>query len=350
MKALLFVTGRGVGGDAVIALNTALALSEKGFECEFALDHQAPGYLFKKKGISWHKTNIPQAGGHAASKMTILKAGVKTLRASREAAKLCRNVKTDVVVGVIGGGAIIGCTAARMARIPAVGMVATPTDSKIVSQMTTTIALPESPLFGYQTKKNLHSSYLPINPDITGGNKENALKSMPDTFNENLPTILFSSGSTLFEKMAKAPSTVKDKIKANLLVVGGSLEQEYEDYLQSVMHLGYVDNLSDLYQLADLAVLSDDGLMIHEALACQLPTIALKRVKYGRYHNMAGIFPGAVLESDLDDLSEKIVQLQENRLEIKENIEGYAWKILETPLQIAEVVYQKYGEYNLKKI
>lgn len=346
MKALLFVTGRGVGGDAVIALNTAMALSEKGFECDFALDHQAQGYVFEKKGISWHKTNIPQAGGHAASKITILKAGVKTLKASREAAKLCRDLKPDIVVGIIGGGAIIGCTAARMARIPAVGMVATPTDSKIVSQMTTTLALPESPLFGYRTKKNVYSSYLPINPDITGGNKENALTSMPSDFNEDLPTVLFSSGSTLFEKMAKAPSVVKDDLDANLLVVGAPLEEKYGNYLKSVMHLGYVDNLRDLYRLADLAVLSDDGLMIHEALACQLPTIALTRVKYGRYHNMTSIFPGAVIESDLEDLSEKIGQILKNREKIEKSTQDYASKIMEAPSKIAEVVYQKYRDYN----
>ncbi|HMK54241.1 MAG TPA: glycosyltransferase [Methanobacteriaceae archaeon] len=346
MKALLFVTGRGVGGDAVIALNTARALSEKGFECEFALDHQATGYLFEKNGISWHNVNIPQAGGHAASRITILKAGVKTLKASREAAKLCRDLKPDIVVGIIGGGAIIGCTAARMARIPAVGMVATPTDSKIVSQMTTTIALPESPLFGYQTKKNVYSSYLPINPNITGGNKENALKYMPADFNKNLPTILFSSGSTLFEKMAKAPSIIKDELDANFLVVGAPLEKEYEDYLESVMHLGYVDNLPDLYQLADLVVLSDDGLMIHEALACQLPTIALTHVKYDRYHNMASIFPGAVIESDLRNLKEKICDILRNKEEIEKSTQDYASKIIEAPSKIAEVVYQKYGEYN----
>jgi UDP-N-acetylglucosamine--N-acetylmuramyl-(pentapeptide) pyrophosphoryl-undecaprenol N-acetylglucosamine transferase len=341
MKALLFVTGRGVGGDAVLAINTALALTEKGMDCEFVLDTQAPGYLFKKKGLPLHKTSIPQAGGHAASKVTILKAGFKAIKESRSAAKLCRKIQPDVVVGIIGGGAIIGCTAARMAGIPSVGMVATPTDSKVVSQMTTTISLPESPLFHYPNKKNNYPSYMPINPDITLGDRDQALKIMPAGFNEDLPTVLFSSGSTLFEKMAQAPSAVQDDLDANLLVVGEPLEERYLNYLESVLHLGYVDNLPDLYRLADVAVLSDDGLMIHEALACQLPTVALTRVKYGRYHNMASIFPGSVVESDLEDLSVKIEQIIQQKDEIKVETHKFAREILQAPSRIADIIYAK---------
>ncbi|MDD1763284.1 MAG: glycosyltransferase [Methanobacteriaceae archaeon] len=341
MKALLFVTGRGVGGDAVLALNTALALTEKGMECEYVLDHQAPGYLFKKRGLSWHKTSIPQAGGHAASKVTILKAGFKAIKESRSAAKLCRKIQPDIVVGVIGGGAIIGCTAARMAGIPSVGMVATPTDSKVVSQMTTTISLPESPLFHYNTKKNNYPSYMPINPDIISGNRDNALETMPEAYEKDFPTVLFSSGSTLFEKMAKAPAAVQDEVEANLVVVGDPLEKHYQKYLKSVLHLGYVDNLPDLYRLADVAVLSDDGLMIHEALACQLPTIALTRVKYGRYHNMASVFPECVVESDLDDLSQKIGQMIRKKDEIKPKTDKFAHEILEAPSRIADIIYAK---------
>lgn len=341
MKALLFVTGRGVGGDAVLAINTAQALKNKGIECEFVLDNQASGYLFKKKELSLHKTSIPQAGGHAASKVTILKAGFKAIKESRSAAKLCRRIQPDIVVGIIGGGAIIGCTAARMAGIPSVGIVATPTDSKVVSQMTTTIALPESPLFHHPEKKDNYPSYMPINPDITWGDREQALKTMPSDFDRDLPTILFSSGSTLFEKMAKAPSAVQDDLDANLLVVGEPLEKEYRNYLESALHLGYVDNLRDLYRLAEVAVLSDDGLMIHESLACQLPTIALIRVKYGRYHNMASIFPGSVVESDLEDLSIKIEQIIQQRDEIKVKTHKFAQEILQAPSLIADIIYDK---------
>ncbi|MCQ2972726.1 MAG: glycosyltransferase family 1 protein, partial [archaeon] len=41
MRALISVTGRGLGGDAVIALNLIKALEECGVECEIALDESA---------------------------------------------------------------------------------------------------------------------------------------------------------------------------------------------------------------------------------------------------------------------------------------------------------------------
>jgi UDP-N-acetylglucosamine--N-acetylmuramyl-(pentapeptide) pyrophosphoryl-undecaprenol N-acetylglucosamine transferase len=182
---------------------------------------------------------------------------------------------------------------------------------------------------------------MPINPEIIYGNKGRAIDSMPSDFREDLPTILFSSGSSLFKKMAKAPTMVHGKIEANILVVGELLEEKYKDYLKNVIYLGYVNNLPDLYQLADVVVLSDDGLMIHEALACQLPTIALTYVKWGRYHNMAGIFPNAVLESDLDDLSLNIEQIFNNKDEIRKKIGDYSTKILETPNKIGDIVLQK---------
>ncbi|MGZ7047982.1 MAG: glycosyltransferase family 1 protein, partial [Methanobacterium sp.] len=61
MKVLFVVTGRGTGGDSAVAINIAKALSEYGVKCEFALNHGSPGYLFKKDGIGWHETSIPQA-------------------------------------------------------------------------------------------------------------------------------------------------------------------------------------------------------------------------------------------------------------------------------------------------
>ncbi|HHT19297.1 MAG: glycosyltransferase [Euryarchaeota archaeon] len=350
MKALLTVTGRGMGGDAVIALNIAKALEKKGMKCEFALDHQAPGLLFKKRGISWHKISIPQAGGHAANKYTLLKASAKSLLAAKEGAKLIRTLNPDIVVGVIGGGAIIGALSARLANIPSIGVVATPTDSKILIKITEIIALPESPLFRQgeveetqlKSKNKVHSSYLPINHDIVRGSRENIMKSMPSSFKKDWPTILFSSGSSLFEKMAQAAGKIGDqKLDANILVVGEPLKEELNDYLKSTLNLGYVDNLPDLYRLADLVVLSDDGLMIHEALACELPIIALLRVKYGRYHNMEGIFPGAVVECDLDELEDNIKHVLEIKDEIKDKSKIYAELIKDASPKIAEIIMGK---------
>lgn len=51
MKALIVITGRGMGGDAVNALNITKALEKIGFQCEIALDTNAPGLLFKKMVI-----------------------------------------------------------------------------------------------------------------------------------------------------------------------------------------------------------------------------------------------------------------------------------------------------------
>ena len=306
MKALFVVTGRGIGGDAMTALNISKALSKYGFECEFALDHTAPGLLFKKNGIEWNKTSIPQAGGHAATKKTLIGAGIKTVRAAFETARMCRKIKPDIVVGVIGGGAVVGCLAAKLANIPSVGILITPADARVCTRITTSIALPESNLFQMNLdNKDVYKAYSPVNPDIIVGDGEKALKLMPEGYDVNIPTILLSSGSTLFEKMAVAASNLgNSELKANILVVGDPLEKEYSKYLDNpnIMYLGYINWINDLYKLVDVAIVTDDGMMIHEAMAWNIPVVALLGVKYGRYHNLAAIFEGAVLESELDNL------------------------------------------------
>ncbi|WP_455241002.1 glycosyltransferase [Methanothermobacter tenebrarum] len=341
MKALFMITGRGMGGDAVMGLNIAQILSSRGFECEFALDRTAPGILFKKRNIKWHKMLIPQAGGHAATKSSLFKAALKALKATWEGYKLIREVKPDIVVGVIGGGAVIGCLSAKLARVPAVGISNTPTDARICRILNPTIMLPESGLFKIKNMKNVYSSYSPIDPKITMGNHDNALKRMPPSFNEDFPTILFSSGSSLFELMAKAAKKISETdIKANIIVIGHPLKERYEKYLQSprIINLGYIDWVPDLYRLVDLAVLSDDGVMIHEAIACKLPIIALKGVKYGRYHNMASVFPGAVVESDFNNLEDTLKRALEMKDEMKEKASSYSEKVIKAGERIANII------------
>lgn len=340
MKALFMITGRGMGGDAVMGLNIAQTLSNRGFKCEFALDHTALGILFKKRNIKWYKTLIPQAGGHAATKSSLFKAALKALKATWEGYKLIKEVKPDIVVGVIGGGAVIGCLSAKLARVPAVGISNTPTDAKICRILNPTIMLPESSLFGIKGK-NLHSSYSPIDPKITMGNPQNALKKMPSSYKEDLPTILFSSGSSFFELMAKAAKKISETdIKANILVIGHPLKGEYEKYLKSpkIINLGYIDWIPDLYTLTDIAVLSDDGLMIHEAIACKLPIIALKGVKYGRYHNMASVFPGAVIESDLNNLEDALKRALKMKDEMRKKASSYGEKVIKAGDRIADII------------
>ena len=345
MKALFVVTGRGIGGDAVTALNIATALSKYGFKCEFALDHTAPGLLFKKHGIKWHKTSIPQAGGHAATKKTLINAGFKTVKAAVETAKLCRKIRPDVVVGVIGGGAVVGCLAAKLAKIPSVGILITPADAKVCTKITTTVVLPESNLFKLDLQnKKIHKAYSPVNPEIVVGDKENALKNLPENFDENLPTILLSSGSTIFEKMALAASKLgEDNLKANIIVVGHPLEDEYMNYLNNsnIIYLGYIDWIKDLYKVIDIAVVTDDGMMIHEAMAWGIPVVALLGVKYGRYHDLASVFKGAVLESELDNLEEILEDSFLNITDMKQAAKEYGKDVLKSSDKIAKIICER---------
>ena len=131
MKALIVITGRGLGGDSVIAYNIIEGLEAKGVQCEIALDESAPGLLFKKKGRTWHKIKIPQAGGHAATKASSVKAAFKMLTATFKARSLIKKLGVDIVVGVIGGGAIVGSVGAKLAGKPGVSIISTPLDSKI---------------------------------------------------------------------------------------------------------------------------------------------------------------------------------------------------------------------------
>ena len=85
MKVLVIVTGRGLGGDAMVALNVIKVLEKRGIECEIALDKTAPGVLFEKNGYSWHKISIPQAGGHSATKLSALKGALKLITATFKA-------------------------------------------------------------------------------------------------------------------------------------------------------------------------------------------------------------------------------------------------------------------------
>jgi UDP-N-acetylglucosamine--N-acetylmuramyl-(pentapeptide) pyrophosphoryl-undecaprenol N-acetylglucosamine transferase len=345
MKALFVVTGRGIGGDAVTALNIARALEKYDVDCEFALDHSAPGLLLKKHNLTWHRISIPQAGGHAATKKTLAKAAVKTSKAALEATRLVRKVHPHIVVGVIGGGAVVGCLGAKMAGVPSVGILITPTDAKVCTKITTTVALPESNLFQMDLNdKNIHKAYSPVDSTIVVGDREKALELLPPEFDETRPTILLSSGSTLFEKMVQGAAALgKSGIDANILVVGAPLEEEFRDLLKddNIIYLEYIDWIQDLYKVVDLAVLTDDGMMIQEAIACQLPIIALLGVKYGRYHNLAEIFKGAVLESQLEDIV-SVTREAFNRLdELKENALKYSADVLNASDNIARIIYDK---------
>lgn len=337
-----------MGGDSVTAINIASALSKYDVKCEFALDHTAPGILFKKNGLDWYKTSIPQAGGHAATKLTLAKAAFKTFHAALEANNLCRKVKPDIVVGVIGGGAVVGCLAALLARIPSVGVLITPADAQVCTRITTNVILPESNLFHMKLdNKNLHKAYSPVNPDIILGNKEKALEMMPDGFRQDRPSILFSSGSSIFGKMALGANKIaKSGLDVNIILVGEPLEEDEDDireYLkeENIIYLGYIDWVKDLYKIIDLAVLTDDGMMIHEAIACQLPVVALLGVKWGRYHNLAAVFEGAVLETGIDNIENVTRKAFSEIDDMKSNALKYSSEVLESSDKIAQIIYNQ---------
>jgi UDP-N-acetylglucosamine--N-acetylmuramyl-(pentapeptide) pyrophosphoryl-undecaprenol N-acetylglucosamine transferase len=180
-----------------------------------------------------------------------------------------------------------------------------------------------------------------VNPEIIVGDRENAMKNMPEEYDETLPTILLSSGSTLFEKMAIAASNLGEgRIKANILIVGDPLEEEYMKYLENtnLIYLGYINWINDLYRVVDIAVVTDDGMMIHEAMAWGIPVVALLGVKYGRYHNLAAVFKGAVLESELANLEDIIEEAFANMDDMKQSAITYGEDVLKSSDKIAKII------------
>ncbi len=349
MKALIIITGRGIGGDAVTAVNIGKALSDKGVECEYALDASAPGLYLKKQDLNWHKIKVPQAGGHAATKIKLAKAGIKAATASLQAVNLIKQINPDVVVGVIGGGAVIACVAAKITNVPAVGILITPTDAKVCTKLNANIILPESNLYhqNLDATPNLYKSYSPLNPEIIAGDKQKALKRMSEKYDSEKPTILVSSGSSLFEITAKSVKKIAEEFDANILVTGDPLEDEYLEYFNhpNIHYLGYINWMHDAYDLADIAVLSDDGVMIHEAIACKVPIVALTGVKYGRYHNMASVFPGAVIESSPEEINTKINEAMQSIDILKEEANKYGEDVLNASNKIADIIINESKHY-----
>ncbi|RAP45119.1 MAG: MurG-like protein [Methanosphaera sp. rholeuAM6] len=335
MKLLIFVTGRGTGGDAVTAYNISQSLENKNVETKIVLDPSAPGYYLKKRNIEWLKTPIPAAGGHASSKLSLLKAGFKSLKAVILGSRLIKKEHADGVVGVIGGGTVIGCLSAKLARVSAVGVVATPTDSKISMKLNPTLLLPESPYFTKKIEENKYpivQQYSPIKNDIICGNKENILSKLPEKYDPNKKSVLFASGSTLFDDMAKAARKYAESNNhVNIFVIGAPLKDELEEIIDhpNIINLGYINYMSDLYDLIDLAVITDDGLTLHETIACEIPVVVVLGVKYGRYHGLSKVFDGAVIESNVDNISEKVNYALENHDEMKKATKKYSKGIID---------------------
>lgn len=335
MKLLIFVTGRGIGGDAVTAYNILKALESKNISAKIVLDPSAPGYYFKKRNMSWLKTPIPSAGGHAASKSSLFKAGLKTIKAVILGSRLIKKEKADGVIGVIGGGSVIGCLSAKLAHVPAIGVVATPTDTKISLKCNPTLLLPESPAFthkdDYVSNYEIQKQYSPIKMDIIHGDKNNILDKLPKKYDANKKSILFASGSTLFDDMAKAARNyAQENDDVNIFLIGAPLHEGINKIIDhpNIINLGYINYINDLYDLVDLAVITDDGLTLHETIACEIPVVVVIGVKYGRYHGLSRVFDGAVIESNVDNITSVVNDALSNELEMKKATKKYSSNII----------------------
>lgn len=335
MKALLIVTGRGLGGDAAVALNLIKSLEKKGVECEIALDESAPGVLFKKHGYSWHKISIPQAGGHAATKASAAKGAMKLITAASKARNLIKSKNYDFVIGVLGGGAIVASLGAKLARKKAFSLISTPLDSKVCPKFNECFILPELDKFRWDVlPKNTDRSFYPLSQDAGDGDAEIGLSKLKEcsNFDENKKTIVFSSGSSIFKGMIDAISNVAECTdEFNLVLVGIPLEDEYIDEINNldIIYVGFIDWINHLFKFADLAVLTDDGVSLQEALCCDTPIVALTHVKWGRYQNMAGVFKGAIVESSVADVVENIEYAFNNYDSLSQNASKYGKLCLE---------------------
>lgn len=350
MKALVVVTGRGLGGDAVVAYNVITALEKKGVQCEIALDESAPGVLFKKKGLSWHKISIPQAGGHAATKLSSIKAAFKMFTATFKARKLINKLGVDFVVGIIGGGSIVASVGAKLAGKPCATLCCTPLDMKVCPKLNHSIILPEYYLFREDNlPDNLSKTFYPLNDDVDSGDGAIALEKLRENplFDENKKTILFSSGSSLFKGMIEAANNFADFTdEYNVLLIGYPMHDEYMDIINEdkIIYLGFLNWLNHLYDYIDLAVLTDDGVMIEEVLACKVPIVTITRIKWGRYHNIAGIFEGAILESEMEDANDTILSAFENYESIKNSADRYAEELLDAKPSLAQKIIDICGK------
>ena len=348
MKLLIFVTGRGIGGDAVTAYNILKTLESRGIMGEIVLDYSAQGYYFKKHNMSWLKSSIPAAGGHAASKLSLFKAGLKTIKAVIVGCHLIKKEKADGVIGIIGGGSVIGCLSAKLAHVPAIGVVATPTDTKISLKCNPTLLLPESPAFthkdDYVSNYEIQKQYSPIKMDIIHGDKNNILDKLPKKYDANKKSILFASGSTLFDDMAKAARNyARENDDVNIFVIGAPLHDGINEIIDhpNIINLGYINYINDLYDLVDLAVITDDGLTLHETIACEIPVVVVIGVKYGRYHGLSRVFDGAVIESNVDNITSVVNKALNNYDSMKEATTKYAKDIIKAPEDLVEFV-EKY--------
>ena len=129
----------------------------------------------------------------------------------------------------------------------------------------------------------------------------------------------------------------------NLVLVGLPLKEEYLDEIdkRNIIYAGYIDWINHLFKFVDLAVLTDDGVSLQEALCTDTPIVALTRVKWGRYQNMAGVFKGAIIESEVDDVVKSVQEAFDNYESLSENASKYGKLCLEASDVLADKMLKK---------
>ena len=84
--------------------------------------------------------------------------------------------------------------------------------------------------------------------------------------------------------------------------------------------------------------MTDDGVMVEELIACKIPIVTVTKIKWGRYHNIAGIFEGAILESSIEDANDTILEAFENYDSLKSSANNFSEDLLATKYRIAEKI------------
>ena len=180
--------------------------------------------------------------------------------------------------------------------------------------------------------------------DIIHGDKNNILDKLPKKYDANKKSILFASGSTLFDDMAKAARNyAQENDDVNIFLIGAPLHEGINKIIDhpNIINLGYINYINDLYGLVDLAVITDDGLTLHETIACEIPVVVVIGVKYGRYHGLSRVFDGAVIESNVDNITSVVNKALNNYDSMKEATTKYAKDIIKAPEDLVEFV-EKY--------
>jgi UDP-N-acetylglucosamine--N-acetylmuramyl-(pentapeptide) pyrophosphoryl-undecaprenol N-acetylglucosamine transferase len=192
----------------------------------------------------------------------------------------------------------------------------------------------------------MEKSFYPLADNMDDGDAQVALEKLKEysNFDENKKTIVFSSGSSIFKGMIDGINLVADHTdEYNLVLVGLPLDDEYYELIDEdkIIYAGYINWINHLFKFADLTVLTDDGVSLEEAFTNGKPIVALTRVKWGRYQNMAGVFKGAMIESEVSDVCESIDEAFRNYDSLQEKALVYGQQCLNAADDLADRILKE---------